>query len=84
MKEPRSTEKPFEASFANSDRYTPPKSSGDPCSVVVEGSVCEGFVIGRNGPRTHVRFRRDGDTYVRWFDSADVLLDPADGSNDAA
>lgn len=62
--------KPFEASFSNADRYTPPTQSD--CVVQVDGEPCPGTILGRNGPRTQVRFQRAEETYVRWFDTDDV------------
>ena len=65
--------KPFDASFAHGDRYSPPKQSGD-VVVTVDGEPCPGTLLGRNGPRAQVRFTRDGHQYVRWFD-ADAVDD---------
>ena len=65
------TPQPFDASFANSDRYTPPKVDED-ITVLVDGVPCTGQVLGRNGPRVQVRFERDGATFVRWFDTEAV------------
>jgi hypothetical protein len=67
----RDGNKPFNASFGASARYT---ASGEAVQVLVEGTVCDGELLGRNGPRVQVRFVLDGATYVRWFD-ADALLD---------
>ncbi|MCU1599791.1 MAG: hypothetical protein JWO22_500 [Frankiales bacterium] len=67
-------EKLFDASFAHGDRYAPPAST-EPVTVVVEGAACPGEVLGRNGPRTQVRYQSAGHSYVRWFDSDQVLQD---------
>lgn len=69
-----SGQKPFNAAFKPADRYTAPGASGD-CSVMVEGTLCAGSVLGTNGARTQVRFEMGGHTYVRWFDTDQVLRD---------
>ena len=67
--------KPFDASFGASDRYTPPHGDDARTQVTVDGTVCEGEILGRNGPRVQVRFTREGSTYVRWFDAGDLLTE---------
>ena len=70
--------KPFDASFDSSERYTQPL--GDTQTwVIVEGVVCSGEVLGRNGPRAQVRFELQGARYVRWFDTHALLDDPNQG-----
>jgi hypothetical protein len=64
--------KPFDASFRTSERFTPHEDQR--CLVLVAETPCEGVIAGSNGPRTQVRFRLDGASYLRWFDSADVQL----------
>ena len=49
-------------------------------TVTVDGLQLPATVLGRNGPRTQVRFTKDGSSYVRWFDSADLAED-ADRTN---
>ena len=66
----RSGGKPFDASFGEGNRYKP---DGAAVEVTVDGTVCPGEVLGRNGPRTQVRFTLDGSTYVRWFDADEVV-----------
>ena len=66
--------KPFDASFGASDRYTKPHQEEASVKVDVEGTVCPGHILGRNGPRVQVRFELEGATYVRWFD-ADALVE---------
>ena len=67
---PRDGQKPFDASFGNANRYKP----GDtPVQVVVEGVLCIGTLLGRNGPRAQVRFELEGATYIRWFDAEAVI-----------
>ena len=68
---PRDGKKPFDASFGNANRYT--SGDGAPVQVLVDGVLCPGTVLGRNGPRVQVRFERDGSTYVRWFDAESVV-----------
>ena len=65
--------KPFDASFGSSERYTQPQGDDAATSVVVEGVVCPGEILGRNGPRVQVRFTLRESSYVRWFDAADLL-----------
>ncbi|MCW2669337.1 MAG: hypothetical protein JWO27_1234 [Frankiales bacterium] len=67
--------KPFDASFRSSERYRQPQGDNRTW-VVVEGAVCVGEVLGRNGPRAQVRFELKGSTYVRWFDAAALLEEP--------
>ncbi|MCW2673541.1 MAG: hypothetical protein JWP14_2130 [Frankiales bacterium] len=68
--------KPFDASFGSSALYRQPQ--GDSRTwLFVEGVVCAGEILGRNGPRVQVRFQLGDSTYVRWFD-ADALLDDPD------
>jgi hypothetical protein len=69
-------DKPFDASFGSSERYTQPLGKTQTW-VVVEGVVCPGEVLGRNGPRAQVRFELQGARYVRWFDTDALLEDPA-------
>lgn len=69
-------EKPFDASFASGDRYTQPQGEDARTWVAVDGDVCEGTILGRNGPRVQVRFVKDESTYVRWFDAVDLLEAP--------
>lgn len=74
MSEP-SSDKSFSASYARSERFTPPKDSAE-VVVTVDGETCPGTISGRNGPRTQVRYQRNGDRYVRWFDTGDVIQAP--------
>jgi hypothetical protein len=67
-------QRPPSASFDNSDRYTAPRED-EPIQVVVDGAPRDGVVLGLNGPRVQVRFEMDGSTYVRWFDTAELLTD---------
>jgi hypothetical protein len=60
------------AAFGGSERYTPPKGDDGRVTVTVDDAVCEGDVLGRNGPRVQVRFVNDGSSFVRWFDAANV------------
>jgi len=69
-------EKPFDASFGSGDRYTQPQGEDALTWVLVDGVVCEGTILGRNGPRVQVRFALDDSTYVRWFDAVDLLEEP--------
>lgn len=64
--------KPHDASFAHVDRWTAPKQT-QPIQVIVEGVVCDGELLGKNGPRAQVRFVKDGSSFVRWFDASAVL-----------
>ncbi len=72
-------EKPFDASFGSGERYTQPQGDDAVTAVVVEGEVCPGEILGRNGPRVQVRFALKGSTYVRWFDATELLEDPPEG-----
>ena len=63
--------RPFDASFSSSERYTAPRTD-EQVVLEVEGEECVGHVLGHNGPRVQVRFELHEDTYVRWFDTADV------------
>jgi hypothetical protein len=72
-----SDDKPFDASFSSGDRYTPPADEDARTWVLVEGTVCPGEILGRNGPRAQVRFELQGSTYVRWFDTHLLLEEPA-------
>lgn len=71
---PRGGEKPFDARFRASDRYTPAKQAHF-TAAVVDGPTYAAEVLGRNGPRVQVRVHRDGQRFVRWLD-ADALVDP--------
>jgi hypothetical protein len=73
-------EKPFDASFGASERYRPAHGDDARTSVTVDGVVCQGEILGRNGPRAQVRFVLDDATYVRWFDLADLIDDPSPGT----
>jgi hypothetical protein len=75
-----SDQKPFDASFGASERYRPAQGDDARTSVTVDGVVCQGEILGRNGPRAQVRFVLEGATYVRWFDVADLLDEPVTGS----
>jgi hypothetical protein len=66
-------DKPFEgASFPHRQRYGIRKGSTTAVTVTVDGQVCVGEVLGRNGPRVQVRFGLAGRNFVRWFDLLDV------------
>ena len=69
----RNGEKPFDAGFGEANRYKPDDAA---VHVTVEGVLCPGEVIGRNGPRAQVRFTLNDATYVRWFDADALLEDP--------
>ena len=69
--------KPFDASFGASDRYTQPRDGDAGIWVSLDGTSYPGEILGRNGPRVQVRFERDGATYVRWFDAADLSDAPS-------
>ena len=69
-------DKPFDASFGSAERYTQPQGDDAATAVLVEGQVCPGEILGRNGPRVQVRFSLEGSTYVRWFDTTDLLDEP--------
>ena len=72
-----SDDKPFDASFGSSERYTAPQGEDAVTAVLVEGRVCPGEILGRNGPRVQVRFELEGSTYVRWFDVTDLVEEPS-------
>jgi hypothetical protein len=66
-------ERPPSASFGGSQRYSAPKDTAQAqTQVEVDGQICAGTILGRNGPRVQVRFSRDGQTFVRWFDTAEL------------
>jgi len=67
--------KPFDASFGASERYTQPSGDDAQTWVFVDGKVCSGEILGRNGPRVQVRFTLNDSSYVRWFDAEALLAE---------
>ena len=68
------TGQPPSKAVADKDRYRPPDAD-EVVHVLVDGQSCPGQVLGRNGPRVHVVFERDGSRYRRWVDAASVVVD---------
>lgn len=65
------TKQPPSRAVSDKDRYRPPLQD-EHVLVQVEGEPCPGQVLGRNGPRVHVVFEREGARYRRWVDAVSV------------
>ena len=65
------TKQPPSRAVSDKDRYRPPLKD-EVVSVLVDGEPCPGQVLGRNGPRVHVVFEREGGRYRRWVDADSV------------
>lgn len=67
------TKQPPSRAVSDKDRYRPPLAD-EVITVLVDGEPCPGQVLGRNGPRVHVVFERDGGRYRRWVDASSVTV----------
>lgn len=65
------TKQPPSRAVSDKDRYRPPLQD-EAVHVIVDGEPCPGQVLGRNGPRVHVVFEREGARYRRWVDADSV------------
>ena len=65
-------ERPPSVAVPSSQRYRKPTDEDSAVLVDVEGGRYPASIRGRNGPRVQVSFMREGQTFTRWVDAADV------------